>query len=89
MIRLYTAAIALINDVRNRLPGEDLPTPYMRELDAALDELGDTPRWLEQASAAPDMLEALKGILSNPGGRCSADQWQAGLRAVAKAEGRS
>lgn len=40
-------------------------------------------------AAAPDMLDALKGILSNPGGRCSADQWQAGLRAIAKAEGRS
>ncbi|RVH21468.1 hypothetical protein [Sinorhizobium meliloti] len=40
-------------------------------------------------AAAPDMLEALKGILSNPGGRCSAEQWQAGLRAISKAEGRS
>ncbi|MDX0262409.1 hypothetical protein GOC60_14585 [Sinorhizobium meliloti] len=39
--------------------------------------------------AAPDLLEALKGILSNPGGRCSAEQWQAGLRAIAKAEGRA
>lgn len=40
-------------------------------------------------AAAPDMYAALIGILSNPGGRCSAEQWRAGLDALAKAEGRS
>jgi len=40
-------------------------------------------------SAAPDLLEALKGILSNPGGRCTAEQWRAGLAAISKAEGRT
>ena len=41
------------------------------------------------AAAAPEMFDALKAILSNPGGRCTAEQWQAGLRALTKAEGRA
>ncbi|MDX0180883.1 hypothetical protein [Sinorhizobium meliloti] len=49
----------------------------------------DTAANAHLIAAAPDLLDALKGILSNPGGRCSADQWQSGLKAVAKAEGRS
>lgn len=43
---------------------------------------------MQMIAAAPDMFEALKGILSNPGGRCTSEQWQAGLNALAKAEGR-
>ncbi|MGO4171605.1 hypothetical protein [Bosea sp. TAF32] len=39
-------------------------------------------------AAAPEMQAALRGILSNPGGRCTAEQWAAGLDARAKSEGR-
>lgn len=32
-----------------------------------------------------DLVSALTGIISNPGGRCTAEQWQAGLAALKKA----
>lgn len=34
------------------------------------------------------LILAIKGILSNPGGRCTADQWRAGLDALDLAESR-
>lgn len=40
-------------------------------------------------AAAPDLFAALMGIMSNPGGRCTAEQWRAGIDALAKAEGRN
>jgi len=36
--RVFNAAKALLDDVRRRYPGEDLKCPFMRELDAAVDE---------------------------------------------------
>ena len=36
--RIVQAARALIKDVRRRYPGEELKCPYMRELDAALED---------------------------------------------------
>lgn len=43
-------------------------------------------------AASPDLFDALKAILSTSGqavhGRPTAAQWEAGLRAIAKAEGR-
>ncbi len=32
---LLEAALALLNDIRTRYPGEELRCPYMRDLDAA------------------------------------------------------
>lgn len=39
--------------------------------------------------AMSDVVAALRGLLSNPGGRPTEKQWRAGLDALAKAERRS
>lgn len=53
--------------------------------------MADRPTQLADAAliaAAPSLYASLKAILGNSGGRCTADQWQAGLSAIAMVEDR-